>query len=85
MTTASTFNALLLAMFNYVQNKHTHNSELCRLDVTASEVFTAVKIDMGYKTYKAVAMHPQHSKRDCSPNSIPIILDTRAAAEGDDF
>jgi len=65
--TASTFNALLLALFNYVQNKHTHNSELCRLDVTASEVFTAVKIDMDYKTYKAVATHPQHSIRDFSP------------------
>lgn len=66
VTTASTFNALLLELFNYVQNKHTHNSELCRLDVTTSKVFTAVKIDMGYTTYKAIATHPQHSIRDFS-------------------
>lgn len=85
MTTASTFNVLLLALFNYVQNKHTHNSEMCGLDVTPSEVSTAVKIDMGYKTYKAVATHLQHSIRDFSPNSMPVILDTRTAAKGDDF
>jgi hypothetical protein len=85
VTTASTFNALLLELFNYVQNKHTRNSELCWLDVTASEVSTAVKIDMGYKTYKAVATNPQHSIRDFSSNSMPVILDTRAAAKGDDF
>jgi len=55
------------------------------LDVTASEVFTVVKIDIGYKTYKALATHPQHSIRDFLPYSVPVILDTRAAAKGDDF
>lgn len=72
MTTASTFNTLLLALFNSVSNKYTRNSELCRLDVTASEVFTAVKIDMGNKTYKAVATQPQHIP-DFSSYSIHLI------------